>query len=146
MNEATPPNHINSNAPRCSSQGDRIAAIFDFYLSIFTKPKTGYNSFKSLVLSLSHSICRSGQPVLFTVLYCPSVPYFNFLSNFLEILSSLVIKLDKVINIDSFNIRVDVTNENFATAFNSLLESISFCQCVHKPTHYFNHTLDLVLA
>ncbi|MDF4294885.1 hypothetical protein P3465_23480, partial [Vibrio parahaemolyticus] len=73
-------------------------------------------------------------------------PYSEFLSEFSEFLSSLVLKSDKVIIVGDFNIHVDVDNDSLATTFISLLDSIGFSQGVHEPTHCFNHTLDLVLT
>lgn len=41
---------------------------------------------------------------------------------------------------------VDVANNNLSIVLISLLELIGFSQRVHKPTHCFIHTLNLVLA
>lgn len=41
---------------------------------------------------------------------------------------------------------MDIDNDSLETAFTSLLDSIGFSQCVHEPTHCFNHNLGLVLA
>jgi len=71
--------------------------------------------------------------------------YSEFLSEFSEILSSLVLKTDKVIIGGNFNIHVNVGNDSLSAAFISLLDFIGFCQRAHKLTHCFNHTLNLVL-
>ncbi len=84
--------------------------------------------------------------MLFVIVYCPPGPYSEFLSEFSEFLSSLVLKTDRVMVIGDFNIHVDNVNDSLGSAFISLLDSVGFCQCVHEPTHYFNHTLDLVLT
>ena len=63
-----------------------------------------------------------------------------------QFLSSLVIKSDKVIIVGDFNVHADVTNDSLSNAFTSLIDSIGFWQSVNKPTHCFNHTLDLVLS
>lgn len=59
--------------------------------------------------------------------------YSEFLSKFLEFLSSLVLKSDNVIITGDFDNHVNVANDSLTTAFNSLLETIGFCQCVHEP-------------
>uniref|UniRef100_A0A8P4G3Q0 Reverse transcriptase domain-containing protein n=1 Tax=Dicentrarchus labrax TaxID=13489 RepID=A0A8P4G3Q0_DICLA len=110
------------------------------------KPKLNYNSFESLVLSLSHPNWKTLQPVLFVIVYRAPGPYSDFISEFSEFLSSLVLKSDKVIIVGDFNIHVDVDNDSLSNAFISLIDSIGFCQSVNKPTHCFNHTLDLVLS
>ena len=57
-----------------------------------------------------------------------------------------MLKSDKVIIVGDFNIHVDVDNDSLSNEFISLIDSIGFCQSVNKPTHCFNHTLDLVLS
>lgn len=44
-----------------------------------------------------------------------------------------------------FNSHIGIDNGSLSSAFISLLDSIIFYQCVHKPAHCFNHTLYLVL-
>ncbi len=146
LNESTPPSHMNTHIPRSTGRGGGVAAIFDSSLVISSKPKLNYNSFESLVLSLSHPSWKSLQPILFVIVYRAPGPYSEFLSEFAEFLSTLVLKTDKVIIVGDFNIHVDVENDSFSTAFISLLDSIGFSQSVHEPTHCFNHTLDLVLV
>ncbi|CAJ1053038.1 RNA-directed DNA polymerase from mobile element jockey [Xyrichtys novacula] len=86
------------------------------------------------------------RPLVFAIVYRPPSPYSEFLSEFSEFLSELVLLADKVIVVGDFNIHIDVENDSLSISFRSLLDSIGFTQCVHRPTHCFNHTLDLVLA
>jgi len=121
LNESTPPSHINTHIPRGTGRGGGVAAIFDSSLFINPKPKLNYNSFKSLVLCLSHPTWKTLQPILFVILYRPPGPYSEFIS-------SLVLKTDKVIIVGDFNIHVDVDNDCLSATFISLLDSIDFCQ------------------
>ena len=146
LNESTPPSHINTHIPRDTGRGGGVGAIFDSSLLINPRPKLNHNSFESLVLSLSHPTWKTLQPILFVIVYRPPGPYSEFLSEFSEFLSGLVLSTDKVIIVGDFNIHVDVDDDSLSTAFISLLDSIGFSQSVNKPTHCFNHTLDLVLA
>lgn len=52
---------------------------------------------------------------------------------------------DKVIIVGDFNIHVDDDTDSLKTAFNSLLDSMGFCQLLKEPTHCHNRTLGLVL-
>ena len=79
-------------------------------------------------------------------MYRAPAPYSTFLTEFSEFLSDLVLKTDKIIIVGDFNIHVDVENDSLSAAFTSLLDSTGFNQNVDKPTHYLNHTLDLVLT
>uniref|UniRef100_A0A8D0CS33 Reverse transcriptase domain-containing protein n=3 Tax=Sander lucioperca TaxID=283035 RepID=A0A8D0CS33_SANLU len=146
LNEATPPTHINTQISRGSGRGGGVAAIFDSNLLINPKPKLNYNSFENLVLNLQHPTWKTVQPIIFVVVYRAPGPYSEFLSEFSEFLSCVVLKSDKVLIVGDFNIHVDVDSNSLSTAFNSLLDSIGFSQSVHEATHCFNHTLDLVLA
>ena len=87
------------------------------------KPKLNYNSFESIVLSLSHPNWKTLQPVLFVIVYRAPGPYSDFISEFSEFLSSLVLKSDKVIIVGDFNVHVDVTNDSLSNAFTSLIDS-----------------------
>ena len=146
LNESTPPSHINTHIPRDTGRGGGVAAIFNSSLIINPRPKFNYNSFESLVLSLSQPTWKTLQPVLFVIVYRPPGPYSEFLSEFSEFLSYLVLSTDKVIIVGDFNIHLDVDSDSLSTAFLSLLDSIGFSQCVNNPTHRLNHTLDLVLT
>lgn len=79
-------------------------------------------------------------------MYRTPSPYSEFVLEFAEFLSCLVLQSDKLIIVGDFNIHVDADNDRLSTAFLSLLDSVGFSQIVHKPTHCFNHTLDLVLS
>jgi len=94
LNESTPPSHIKTHIPRGTGRGGGVAAIFDSSLLINPKPKLNYNSFESLVLSLSHPIWKTLQAILFVILYRPPGPYSEFISEFSEFISSLVLKTD----------------------------------------------------
>ncbi|XP_051248566.1 uncharacterized protein LOC127358986 [Dicentrarchus labrax] len=128
LNESTPPSHINTHIPRGTGRGGGVAAIYDSSVLMDPKPKLNYNSFESLVLSLSHPNWKTLQPVLFVIVYRAPGPYSDFISEFSEFLSSLVLKSDKVIIVGDFNIHVDVNNDSLSKAFISLIDSIGFCQ------------------
>ena len=146
LNESTPPSHLNSHVPREFGRGGGVAAIFNSSLLINPKPKLSYHSFENLVLSLLHQSNKCQQPILFAVVYSAPGAYSEFLTEFPEFLSNLVLKTDKIIIVGDFNIHVDNTNDSCSVAFISILDSIGFSQCVHQPTHCCNHTLDLVLS
>ena len=146
LNEATPPSHINAHIPRDTGRGGGVASIFNSSLPINAGPKVHHNSFESLVLSLSHPTCKALQHIMYVTVYRPPGPYSEFLGEFSEFLSNLVLKTDKIIIVGDFNIHVDVEDDSLSAAFISLLDSIGFSQKVSKPTHRQNHILDLVLA
>ena len=54
----------------------------------------------------------------------PAGAYLEFLSEFSDFLSGLLISTDKVIIVGDFNIHMDVDSDSLKLAFNSLLESL----------------------
>lgn len=51
-------------------------------------------------------------------------------------------KNNEVIIVGDFNVHTDIDNDSLGSVFISLLDSVDFSQCVHKLSHFFNHTLD----
>ncbi len=45
-----------------------------------------------------------------------------------------------------FNIHVDNTNDALGLAFTDLINSFGVKQNITRPTHHFNHTLDLIIS
>ena len=76
------------------------------------KPKLSHHSFECLVLSLPHQSNKCQQPILFAVVYRAPGAYSEFLTEFPEFLSNLVLKTDKIIIVGDFNIHVDNTNDS----------------------------------
>lgn len=123
-----------------------MAAVDQSNLLINPRPNVSYNSFESLTLSFSHPDWKAEKPLLLAVVYRPPAPCSEFLEEFPDFLSNLAMNSDKVITVGDFNIHVDVDDDCLAAAFKSLLDSIGFSQRVNKPTHSFNHILDVVLT
>ncbi|KAI3367040.1 hypothetical protein L3Q82_009670 [Scortum barcoo] len=73
---------------------------------------------------------------LVAVVYRPPGPYSEFLSEFSEFLSNLVLENDKVIIVGDFNIHVDMDSDSLSTAFISLLDSIGFSQRGFVPKSF----------
>ena len=83
---------------------------------------------------------------ILVIVYRPPGAYSAFLTEFADFLANLVVKSNKIICAGDLNIHVDVETNSLNNAFTSIIDSIGFSQCVNKPTHIFNHTLDLVLV
>ena len=80
-----------------------MAAIFRSGLLISPRTKISFSSFKSLILSFSHPKWKSQKPG----------PYSEFLSEFSEFLSQLVLSSDKVTVVGDFKIHVDVEKTKY---------------------------------
>ncbi len=62
-----------------------------------------------------------------------------------DFLSDLLANVDKALIVRDFNIHVDNTNGALGLAFTDLINSFGVKQNLTRPTHLFNHTLDLII-
>uniref|UniRef100_A0A8C2GGG5 Reverse transcriptase domain-containing protein n=1 Tax=Cyprinus carpio TaxID=7962 RepID=A0A8C2GGG5_CYPCA len=83
--------------------------------------------------------------VLATV-YRPPGHHTDFIKEFADFTSELVLPADKVLIVGDFNIHVDNEKDALGSAFIDILNSIGVRQHVSGPTHCRNHTLDLILS
>ncbi len=79
-------------------------------------------------------------------MYRPPGPYTDFLKEFADFLSDLLVNFDKALIVGDFNIHVDNTNDALGLAFTDLINSFGVKRNVTGPTHRFNHTLDLIIS
>ncbi len=75
-----------------------------------------------------------------------SNPPAVFWQEFTSLLSTAATILHQFLITGDFNIHVDDPSDSFASEFLTLLSSTNLTQHVNFPTHYQNHTLDLVIT
>ena len=88
-------------------------------LLIISREKSGYRSFESLPVCPTQT-GKLKKTVLLVTVYHPPSPYSEFLSEFSELLSELVISADKIIVMGDFNFHVSVESDSPSSAFLSL--------------------------
>ncbi len=88
------------------------------------------------------------SPVMFVlaIVHRPPGHHTDFIQEFGDFLSELVLAADKVLIIGDFNIHIDNKKDALESAFIDILNSIGVRQHVSGPTHCRNHTLDLILS
>ena len=123
-----------------------MAVISQSSLLLSPKVKNAYNSFESIILSINHPNRKTRKPVLLIIIYRHPGPYSEFLTEFSDFLSTIVLDSDQTIIIGDFNIHVDDPSDCLGKAFAALLDDVGFTQSVNEPTHCHKHTLDLVLT
>ncbi len=86
------------------------------------------------------------SPVMFVLatLYRPPGHHTDFIKEFADFLSELILAADKDLIVGNFNIHVDNEKDALGSAFIGILNSIGVRQHVSGPTHCQNHTLDLI--
>ncbi len=83
--------------------------------------------------------------VLATV-YRPPGHHTDFIKEFGDFISELVLAADKVLIVTDFNIHVDNEIDVLGSAFLDILNYIGVRQHGSGPTHCRNHTLDVILS
>ncbi len=100
-----------------------------------------------ITLSREKSI-HDNSPAMFVLANVYRLPrhHTDFIKEFADFLSELVLAADKVLIVGHFNIHVHNEKYAFGSAFIDILNSIGVRQHVSEPTHCQNHTLDLILS
>ncbi len=83
--------------------------------------------------------------VLATV-YRPPEHHTDFIKEFADFQSELVLAADKVLTVGDFNIHVNNGKDALGSVFLDILNSVEVRKHVSGPTHCRNHTLDLILS
>jgi len=89
---------------------------------------------------------KSRLRILLATVYRPPGHYKDFIKELLDFLSELVLAGDKVLIVGDFNIQVDNEKDVLGLEFKDIINSIGVRQRVLGPTHFRNHTLDLILS
>ncbi len=95
-----------------------------------------------ITLSREKSI-NDKSPVMFVLanVYRPPGHHTDFIKEFADFLSELVLSADKVLIVDDINIHVDNEKDALGSAFIDILNSIGVRQHVSRPTHCRNHEI-----
>uniref|UniRef100_A0A8C2FJX0 Reverse transcriptase domain-containing protein n=3 Tax=Cyprinus carpio TaxID=7962 RepID=A0A8C2FJX0_CYPCA len=148
LNESTPPNYCYKHEPRQTGRGVGVATIYSDILNVTQKTGYRFKSFEILMLNVTLSDMQKKSIVSLSLatVYRPPGPYTEFLKEFGDFLSDLLVTADKALIFGDFNIHVDNTNDALGLAFTNLLNCFGVKQNITGPTHRFNHTLDLIIS
>ena len=129
------------NSPRTSSRGGGLAAVFSKQFTCRSVDIDSFKTFEALLLRIG-----SIESLFVLLCYRPPGPKSEFLIEFSEFLSSVVVKVDNLSLIGDFNFQVDNPNDNSAAEFLNFTQSLNLIQHISGPTHNKGHTLDLVFS
>ena len=130
------------NSPRLSSRGGGLAAVFNKQFTCRSVDSDLVSTFESLLLRIG-----TAKPLLILLCYRPPAGSKNeFLTEFSDFLSSIVMSTDNLVLIGDFNLQIDNPTDNSAGEFISITQSLNLIQHVSGPTHDKGHTLDLVFT
>uniref|UniRef100_A0AAQ6IK29 Endonuclease/exonuclease/phosphatase domain-containing protein n=1 Tax=Anabas testudineus TaxID=64144 RepID=A0AAQ6IK29_ANATE len=132
LNEATPPGYSYIHQPRLTGRGGGVAVIYNDKLTIVQKHVHKFKAFECLysnITSIDTNI-KSAQPIPLIIIYRARGPYSEFLCEFADFLSNLVVSVDKALIAGDFNIHFENPEDPLRTAFMSILDSLGVDQCV----------------
>ncbi len=109
LNESTPQDYCYKHEPCPKGKGGGVATIYSNILSISQRAGFKYNLFEVMVLRITLSRetrVSDKSPVMFVLatVYRPPGHHIDFIKEFADFLSELVLAADKVLNVGDFNI------------------------------------------
>ncbi|XP_076831223.1 uncharacterized protein LOC143476767 [Brachyhypopomus gauderio] len=146
FNEAAPPGYSYVHQPRITGRGGGVATIYDTDIGFTVKPTTSINSFEALIGEIGNNLIGNKTKLKLVTIYRPPGPYSEFLQEFAEFLSELVLTIERFVIVGDFNIHYENESDPLKIAFDSILDSVGIAQNVTGPTHRCKHTLDLILT
>ncbi len=125
LNESTPPSYCYKHEPHQTGRGGSVATIYSDILNVTQKTGYRFNSFEILLLNvtLSDMQNKSVLSLALATVYRPPGPYTDFLKEFADFLSDLLVNVDKALIVRDFNMHVDNTNDALGLAFTDLINS-----------------------
>ncbi len=117
LNESTPRSYCYKHEPRQIGRGGGVATIYSDILNVTQKTGYRFNSFEILLLNvtLSDMQNKSLLSLALATVYRPPGPYTDFLKEFADFLSDLLVDVDKALIVADFNIPVDNPNDALGT-------------------------------
>ena len=128
FSELLPPDCNFFNSPRATGRGGGVASVYKSFFHCRQIPHAGFTSFELQPFELILSF-----PVLCAVVYRP--PKFNkdFISDFADFLSGLMVKYDHITICGDFNVHVCCESQPLTRDFLNLLDSFSLKQAWLTP-------------
>jgi hypothetical protein len=141
-NSVTPNGFSIFSNPRVNRRGGGVAAIVKDDLGCKRLPDVCFGSFEAL----SVKITSSTKSLAVVTIYRSPGPINNFLIDFSDFLSTLVVNYEDFLITGDFNIHMDSATDESSKKMASLLQNFGLRQHVDFPTHSGGHVLDLVIT
>ena len=141
-NSVTPNGFSIFSNPRLNRRGGGVAAIIKNDLCCKRLANVCFSSFEALLVKITSST----KSLAIVTIYRSPGSLNNFLIDFSDFLSTLVVKYEDFLVAGDFNIHMDNTNDESTKKLASLLQNFSLKQHVNSPTHSGGHILDLVIS
>ncbi len=124
LNESTPPSYCYKHEPRETGRGGGVATIYSDILNVTQKTGYRFDSFEILTLNvtLSDKQNKSVLSLALATVYRLPGPY-DFLKEFADFLSDLLVNVDKALIVGDFNIHIDNTNDALRLLMSSKMSS-----------------------
>ena len=141
FSEILPPGCTFLSSPRTTGKGGGVACVYKSSFHCRQIPSVTFSSFELQLFELNCS-----PPMLFAVVYRPPKYNKEFIQDFENFLSLVMVDYEHVLIQGDLNIHVCCETKPLVKDFLSLIDSFNLTQWVSGPTHEKGHTLDLVLS
>ena len=142
--EMTPDGFKLQHLPRANKRGGGLAIIHTSALQVSSMRSITCASFEGFSLTIT----SSGSTVCLVAIYRPpqnSIP--EYLNDFTDLIESIITSTaTELLVIGDFNIHWTAANDNGASRFRNITESLGLTQHVDFPTHSRGHVLDLIFS
>lgn len=146
--ELTQDGYSLDDVPRLNRQGGGIALLYRDNIKVTRSTSTVFQSFECAEWRLSFNNFVSYVIGIYRPPYSEKHPVIlaKFITEFTQLLESIVLKTEPVIIMGDFNIHLDNVTDCYSKQFNQCLQSFGLIQHVVNPTHVSGHTLDLIIS
>ncbi len=118
LNQASPPGYSYVHQPRSTGRGG-FGLIHSGNLVVTQKPSHKFFSFEILYTSITY-VATKNKSIPLIIIYRPPGPYTEFLSEFADFVSNLVVSVNKALIVCDFNIYFDNPEDPLRTAVVSI--------------------------
>ena len=141
-NSVTPNGFSIVSNPRLNRRGGGVATIIKNDLCCKRLANVCCSTFEALLVKITSST----KSFAIATIYRSLGPLNNFLIEFADFLSTLVVKYEDFLLTGDFNIHMDNATDESTKKMTSLLHNFGLKQHVDSPTHSGGHILDLVIS
>ena len=146
--ELSVPGYKLLHCPRSNLRGGGTALFFRDCLDVTRVNSSEESSFEFSEWLVSTPTVRLRVIIVYRPPYSHTHPVTisTFITEFANLLESVVLLNEQLLICGDFNIHVNASNDDNAIKFKDLLESMSLVQHVTEPTHEHGNTLDLIIT
>lgn len=139
----TPPGYQLLDSPRLNRNGGGTAILFRDNICVTKVDTAELQCFEYSIWNVKSSADCFRLVIVYRP---PNTNTSTFITEFCDLIDSLILCKDQLLITGDFNFHMNDLNDNNAGRFKDILESTGLTQHVSGPTHTHGHTLDLIIT